>query len=283
MRDQDGTMRIRPHVKPRQSVWQLVCSEVGKGYFGKRNNETGQFAKGASEVYKSLKTDPEQLSEYTKKLDNWTKTATKKQQATLWDTFNKSYNQLNQEVKHQYGAECITMFAGGLLDELATSIVIEHQMITTFNAEVFLKQKALKEIALGRNNPSTSSSSTPLTPPTPSLNSLSVETIDTIRRKELIRQLTCAKYNEILGQLGLGDKKVSQTPWISVANCLENGAEGPVPTEESWPKVSSLRSQTQCLPNDRSYFWTNKFEFKWQNKEGEDGQRAYTFINNNNN
>ena len=80
------------------------------------NNETGQFAKDASEVYKRLKTDPEQFSKYTKKLDNWTKTATKKQQATLWDTLNKSYNQLNQEVKHQYGAECITMFAGGLLD-----------------------------------------------------------------------------------------------------------------------------------------------------------------------
>ncbi|KAI7846641.1 hypothetical protein BDC45DRAFT_611510 [Circinella umbellata] len=297
MRDQDGTMGIRPHVKPRQSVWQLVCSEVGKGYFGKRNNETGQFAKDASEVYKHLKTDPEQFSKYTKKLDNWTKTATKKQQATLWDTLNKSYNQLNQEVKYQYGAECITMFAGGLLDgqyisvssELATSIAIEHQMITTFNAEVFLKQKALKEIALGRNNPSTSSSSssTPPTPPTPSLNSLSVETIDTVRRKELIRQVTCAKYNEILGQLGLGDKKVSQTPWISVANSLENGAEGPVPTEESWPRGVKFE-KPDTMPAERQKLLlekliTNKFEFKWQNKEGEDGQRAYTFINNNNN
>ena len=36
MRDQDGATAMRPQVKPRQTVWQLVCSDVGKGYRGKR-------------------------------------------------------------------------------------------------------------------------------------------------------------------------------------------------------------------------------------------------------
>ena len=80
------------------------------------NKETAQFSKDASELYKRIKNDPEQMQQYQERLDNWSKTASKKQQKRLWETLNKSYNKLNQEVHKQFGAECITIFSGGLLD-----------------------------------------------------------------------------------------------------------------------------------------------------------------------
>ncbi|KAG2203188.1 hypothetical protein INT45_003019, partial [Circinella minor] len=107
-------------------------------------------------------------------------------------------------------------------------------------------------------------------PLTPSINSLSVETIDAKRRKELIRELTCVQYNEALGQQGLGNKKVFQTPWSSVANSLETRAEGLVPTEDSWPrglkfeKPDTMPANLQKLLLEKLI--DNKFKFKWQNK-----------------
>ncbi|KAG2204843.1 hypothetical protein INT45_001994, partial [Circinella minor] len=123
----------------------------------------------------------------------------------------------------------------------------------------------LKEIALGRNNPSTSSSSSSTTtnnvpfsaPLTPSINSLSVETIDAKRRKELIRELTCVQY-------------IFQTPWSSVANSLETRAEGLVPTEDLWPRGLKFEKPDTMPANLQKLLLKklidNKFKFKWQNK-----------------
>ena len=76
------------------------------------NNKTAQFSKDASELYERIK----MIHSKCVDMNNWTKTASKKQQQNTWTMLNKSYNKLNQEVRTQFGAECVTVFAGGLLD-----------------------------------------------------------------------------------------------------------------------------------------------------------------------
>ncbi|KAI9269097.1 hypothetical protein BDA99DRAFT_535172 [Phascolomyces articulosus] len=80
MLGQDGGEAIHPRIKPTQTCWNYACRIAGKGLLGnsgsQRNNETGQFAKDASVIYKRLKEDPQLMDEYTKEMDNSIKTTT---------------------------------------------------------------------------------------------------------------------------------------------------------------------------------------------------------------